>query len=161
MALVCEDWEKEALKIEAGRTCIFRIGIVLGENGGALSAMLTPFNAGVGGKLGSGKQWMSWIHIDDLVSMMVTALENDRWQGIVNAVSPNPVTNADFTKTLGHVLHRPTLIPVPEFALKIALGEMAHETVLASQNVLPRRAEELGYSFQFKDLEGALKNIMA
>ncbi len=160
LADVCEAWENEAKKIKADRTCIFRIGIVLGDSGGALKTMLTPFRLGLGGRIGSGKQWMSWIHLDDLTQMIAEAIEKDSWSGVINAVSPHPVQNAEFTQTLARTLHRPAPFPVPAFALKMALGEMADETVLTSQNVVPRRAESLGYSFLFKNLEGALKNIL-
>ena len=136
-----------------------RTGVVLGANGGALHKMLPPFKAGMGGKLGSGNQWMSWVHIDDLVGIVQHSLGNSV-RGAVNATSPNPVTNADFTKALGHELSRPAVVPVPAFTLKFMFGEMC-EVMLASQRVLPQAAEAAGYSFRYPNLEPALANVLA
>src|SRR4029078_1116110 len=126
LAEVCEAWEKEAVAAEALGIRVVRIptGIVLGKNGGALKQMLPPFRAFVGGKIGSGKQWMSWIHLDDLIGIICHALENPV-SGPINGTAPNPVTNADFTSELGRALNRPAVFPVPEFAIKTIFGEMA------------------------------------
>ena len=118
--------------------------------------MLTPFKMGVGGKLGSGKQWMSWIHLDDVIGIILHALESPQISGVLNATAPTPVQNTDFTKTLGHVLKRPTLFPVPTFALKLKLGEFT-EFVLMSQRVLPEKTLSSGYEFRRTDLESALR----
>ncbi len=161
MADVCVAWEKEADLAEAlgMRVVKLRTGVVLGAHGGALAKMLPPFKAGMGGKLGHGDQWMSWVHLDDLVGIVQFALENPV-RGPVNGTSPNPVTNADFTKALGHSLSRPAVVPMPAFTLKFMFGEMS-EVMLASQRVLPKAAEAAGYSFRFPNLEAALANILA
>jgi uncharacterized protein (TIGR01777 family) len=161
MADVCVAWEKEADLAESLgiRLVKLRTGVVLGANGGALAKMLSPFKAGMGGKLGHGDQWMSWVHLDDLVGIIQHALENPV-RGPVNGTSPNPVTNADFTKALSHAISRPAVMPLPAFTLKFMFGEMA-EVMLASQRVLPRAAGEAGYQFRYPDLEPALANILA
>jgi uncharacterized protein (TIGR01777 family) len=158
LAQVCADWETEAkAAAELGiRVVCVRIGIVLAPDGGALAQMLTPFKLGVGGRLGSGKQWMPWIHIDDLVGIVLHAIGTEQLHGPVNAVSPNPVTNSEFTRTMGRVLHRPTFIPMPKTALRIAMGRMS-EILTASQRALPRVAEGSGYVFDYPNLEGALE----
>jgi len=160
LAEVCEAWEKEARAAESlgVRVVRVRIGIVLDARGGALAKMLPPFKMGLGGKLGSGRQWMSWIHIQDVVSLIQLALAQPL-TGAVNAVAPNPATNADFTKALGAALKKPTLFPVPKFALGIMFGEMS-EVLLASQRVLPRAAESAGFRFQFPDLAPALADAL-
>jgi hypothetical protein len=136
-----------------------RIGLVLSESGGALGKMLPIFKAGLGGKLGDGLQWWSWISIDDVTRAIVFALLNPQVSGPVNLTAPNPVTCAEFTKVLGEVLHRPTLFAVPRFALHLALGkESAEETALASARVLPSRLLEYGYQFVYADLREALQN---
>jgi hypothetical protein len=157
---VCIDWEREASLAEGLglRVTKLRIGVVLGSNGGALVKMLPPFKAGVGGKLGSGKQWMSWIHVDDLVGLLRHSIETEV-SGPVNATAPNPVINADFTRTLAGALHRPAIFPVPGFAVRALFGEMA-EIVLASQRVLPKVAEASGYRFQHPELASALRQIL-
>lgn len=160
LADVCEAWEQEAQKLSIPRTCIFRIGIVLGKEGGVLKAMLPAFKLGLGGKVGSGHQWMSWIHVEDLVSMIATATENPNWNGVINAVSPEPIQNAEFTKALGSAIHRPTPFPVPGFVLKGLMGEMANETLLGSQKVMPHRATKLSYAFRFNNLRDCLKNLL-
>jgi hypothetical protein len=137
-----------------------RVGIVLGKEGGALKQMLPPFRAGVGGRLGSGQQWMSWIHVDDLVNLFVHAIQADSASGPLNGVAPNPVRNADFSDALGAVLHRPAFLPAPRFALKLMFGEMA-EIILASQCILPRRTEQTGFDYQYPALMGALKQVLA
>ncbi len=161
MADVCVAWEKEADVAESLgiRLVKLRTGVVLGANGGALAKMLPPFKAGMGGKLGHGNQWMSWVHLDDLVGMIQHSLANPV-RGAVNGTSPNPVSNADFSKALGHSLSRPAIVPMPAFTLKLMFGEMA-ELLLASQRVLPKAAETAGYVFRFPVLEQALENIVA
>jgi uncharacterized protein (TIGR01777 family) len=145
---VCVAWEQAARAAEAFglRVARIRTGIVLDARGGALGKMLPPFKMGVGGKVGSGQQWMSWIHADDLVGLFRWALK-EPVAGAVNGVAPNPVTNAEFTKALGAALGRPTIFPVPEFGLKLLFGEMS-ELVLGSQRVLPKAAEAGGYRFK-------------
>lgn len=154
-------WERESARAAAHGVRVVnpRIGIVLGGDGGALEKMLTPFKAGVGGKLGSGEQWMSWIHVDDLVSMILFALGNDAASGPVNGTAPKPVRNAEFTSTLASVLHRPAVFPVPGFALRLMFGEMS-EVLLGSQKVLPESARRAGFQFRYPDLRGALTSIL-
>jgi uncharacterized protein (TIGR01777 family) len=161
MADVCIAWEKEADLAESLgiRLVKLRTGVVLGANGGALAKMLPPFKAGMGGKLGHGDQWMSWVHIDDLVGIIQHALENPL-RGPLNGTAPKPVTNADFTKALGHALSRPAVVPMPAFSLKFMFGEMA-DVMLASQRVLPKAAEAAAYTFRYPALEPALANILA
>jgi uncharacterized protein (TIGR01777 family) len=161
MADVCVAWEKEADPAESLgiRLVKLRTGVALGANGGALAKMVPPFKAGMGGKLGHGDQWMSWVHLDDLVGLIQHVLDNPV-RGAVNGTSPNPVTNADFTKALSHSLSRPALVPMPAFTLKFMFGEMS-EVMLASQRVLPKAAEAAGYTFRYPDLEPALANILA
>jgi uncharacterized protein (TIGR01777 family) len=161
LAEVCAEWEREALAAASlgVRVVCVRIGIVLAPGGGALSRMLTPFRMGLGGPLGSGRQWMPWIHIEDVVGLLEHAGRNDRIQGPVNVVGPRPVTNAEFTRVLGRVLRRPTLLRVPRILLRIAFGEMS-EILTASQRTFPRTAESSGYFFKHRDLEGALAEIL-
>jgi uncharacterized protein (TIGR01777 family) len=162
LAEVCIGWEKEAVVArEIGvRVVLLRIGIVLGERGGALSKMLTPFYLGLGSPLASGNQFMSWVHIDDLVEMMLFAAREGGLAGPLNGVGPHPVTNREFTKALGRVLGRPTFMPaVPGFALKIMMGDFA-EVLLASQRVYPRAALAGGFAFRYPELEPALKNVL-
>lgn len=162
LAGVCRAWEREALAVQdlGVRSVVVRIGVVLGNDGGALAKMLLPFRLGVGGRLGSGRQWMSWIHRDDLVSLLVFLIGNGRATGPVNGVAPVAVTNAAFTAALGRTLHRPVLLPVPAVALRLALGEMA-SVLLASQRVVPRAAERLGFSFHYPEVAGALEELCA
>ncbi|MBI1788169.1 MAG: TIGR01777 family protein [Acidobacteria bacterium] len=157
---VCQEWEKEAILAEALgiRVVRLRIGVVLGKSGGALAKMLPPFKAGVGGKLGSGKQWMSWIHLDDLVGLIRHAIEQPL-SGALNGVGPNPATNAALTSALAGVLRRPAIFPVPGFVAKTLFGEMA-EVILGSQKVLPKAAEAAGYKFRYPELRGALEEIL-
>ncbi|MBV8720829.1 MAG: TIGR01777 family oxidoreductase [Candidatus Eremiobacteraeota bacterium] len=160
LARVCKAWEDSASGARAlgMRVAIVRLGVVLGTDGGALAKMLPPFRAGLGGVAGSGRQWLSWIHIDDAVGAIVLAL--DRGDGATNATAPNPVTNAEFSKTLGRVLGRPTVAPVPALALKMLLGEAA-DVVLKGQRVLPKRlAAEFGFEWQFPRVEAALGNLL-
>lgn len=159
---VCRDWEAEIRKASdfGARVVMLRIGIVLSKEGGALDKMLTPFKFGVGGVVGSGEQYMSWISLSDLVRAVVFALENDAVRGPVNATAPNPVTNEEFTKALGEALNRPTLIPVPEFAIKLLYGEMGEALVLGGNRVLPRRLEAAGFSFEDTDIRKTLRRVL-
>jgi hypothetical protein len=152
-------WEAAATPArEAGiRTVHLRLGVVLSRRGGALAKMVPAFLLGGGGRLGSGKQWMSWLSMDDAVAMLQFALERDDLAGAVNAVAPTPVTNAEFTETLARVLRRPALFPVPEFALNLMFGEMAQATLLASQRVVPRVLLAAGFSHRHASLESALR----
>jgi len=159
---LCADWEKEAFAaLAAGvRVCTVRVGLVLDRNGGALGSMLPPFRWGLGGRLGSGKQWMSWIHHEDMMNLFLIPLDNPRASGAINGTSPNPVTNAEFTRVLGKVLNRPTWLPAPGWGLRMFLGEFA-EAVLTGQRVMPRAALSLGYTFKFPTLELALRDVLA
>ncbi len=161
LAEVCQEWETEAYKArELGiRAVTVRIGLVLGIGGGLLKQVLTPFKIGVGGKLGNGQQWMSWIHIDDLVGIIFHALENDSINGPLNATAPTPVRNIEFTKALGSALNRPTILPAPYFGLKLMMGEFA-DFVLLSQNVLPEKTVASGYDFQFPTIDSALSDLL-
>ncbi len=159
LAEVSVAWERAALPAaEAGiRTVHPRIGIVLSRNGGALAKMRLPFKLGLGGTIGSGNQYMSWITLDDLVSVFLFALDNESISGAINAVSPTPVTNREFTKTLARVLSRPAIFPLPAFAARLALGEMADALLLASTRVISTRLEKTSFSFAHTDLESALR----
>lgn len=159
---VCREWEaaSEPAARKGIRVVTLRIGVVLSSNGGALSRMLPLFRAGLGGVMGSGKQYMSWISLDDLAGIVLHVLAREDLRGPVNAVAPRPVTNREFTGELGKVLSRPTPLPVPAFALRLAVGrEMADALLLASARVLPRRLEETGYRFRFPELPEALRRI--
>jgi len=160
LAEVCRDWEAEAQRASrfGVRVSTVRIGVVLGRDGGALAKMVAPFRLGVGGRIGSGRQWMSWIHLDDLVAMILWALERRTLDGPINATAPGAVRNDEFTKTLGRTLGRPALIPAPAPALRIALGEMS-AVLLASQRVHPTRAVAAGFEFRFPTLEATLTNL--
>ena len=161
LAEVCAEWEAEAQKAsQLGiRVVLVRIGLVLGLGGGLLQQVLPPFKMGIGGILGNGKQWMSWIHIDDVIGILLHALESGQIHGVLNATAPTPVQNVEFTKTLGAVLRRPTLLPVPTFGLKLMMGEFADFIVL-SQNVIPERTEASGYEFYYRTLESALNALL-
>lgn len=163
LAAVCREWEAAALEAErAGiRTVTPRTSIVLAKNGGALPKMLTPFRLGVGGRLGSGKQWMSWITLEDQVEVLYGAIMNAPWRGAINAASPHPVTNEEFTRALARVLRRPAIFPAPAFALRLILGEMADALLLSSQRVKPEKLTELGFSFRQSQLEPALRAILS
>lgn len=157
---LCKAWEDEAKKAEDfARVTLLRIAVVLAKEGGAIEKMLTPFKFGVGGVLGSGKQWMPWIAIDDLIGIIHFVLENDI-SGAVNVTSPNPVTNYEFTKTFGKVLNRPTILPVPEFVIRTIFGEMGENVLLKGCRVIPKRLQELGYKFKFANLEDAMKHVL-
>jgi len=161
LADVCRDWERIALEVAPiSRVVRVRTGVVLGRGGGALPPMALPFRLFVGGPVGSGTQYMSWIHIDDWVAMVRWALQTGAVSGPINVTAPTPVTNTDFAHALGHALHRPAFMRTPAFALRVLLGEeMAEALVLGGQRVLPARAETMGYSFKYKELESALRSI--
>jgi uncharacterized protein (TIGR01777 family) len=163
LAIVCRAWEGEAARAASSgmRTVIARFGVILSAEGGALSAMLTPFRFGAGGRLGSGKQWMSWIAMEDAVRVLRAAIDDAGWNGPVNVVSPEPVRNGDFTRVLASVLHRPATIPAPAFALRLALGEMADALLLSSQRVLPECLQQYGFAFRYENLEAALHAVLA
>lgn len=160
LAQVCRQWEEaSAAARELGiRVVNPRIGIVLGRDGGALAKMLTPFKLGLGGRLASGRQWMPWIHIDDLVGLLLHAARTQDLDGPMNAVGPRPVTNREFTQSLARALGRPAVFPMPGPVLKLAFGQFG-EVLLASQRALPRRALDSGYRFQFSELSAALENL--
>ncbi|MCY3665053.1 MAG: TIGR01777 family oxidoreductase [Gemmatimonadetes bacterium] len=156
-------WEgASAVAAEAGiRVVQARLGIVFSHQGGALAKMLLPFRLGVGGKIGDGRQYVGWISLEDAVAALVYAVENDALRGPVNLTAPQQVTNAELTRTLGRVLRRPTLLPLPAFAAKLVLGELAEEGLLASQRVRPTRLLEAGFEFAYPELEGALRHALA
>jgi hypothetical protein len=159
---VCREWEKATLPAsQAGiRVVHLRIGLVLSADGGGLPKMLTPFKLGVGGRVGSGRQYMSWITLEDLVRIIRRALDDEHLRGPINAVAPDAVTNEEFTKSLGHALGRPTVLPVPAFAARLAFGEMADALLLSSARVVPTRLQEAGFEFTHPQLEGALKHVL-
>jgi uncharacterized protein len=159
LAELAREWEAAAAAAIAQgiRVVHLRLGIVLSAKGGALAKMLTPFRLGLGGPIGDGAQWMSWIALDDVIGAIRHALTTDSLRGPVNAVAPAPVTNAEFTRILGRVLGRPTLLPLPAFAARLALGEMADELLLASQRVVPSRLQASGYTFRHPALEETLR----
>jgi uncharacterized protein (TIGR01777 family) len=162
LADVCREWEAESRRAEDSgvRTVLMRTGLVMSKHGGALGTMLLPFKMGLGGVIGDGKQWMSWISLDDHINVITTALENESVRGAVNSVSPEPVTNEEFTKVMGEVLYRPTFIPVPEFAVHLMLGEMGEELLLNSERVIPKRLTDLGFKFKFANLKKAIENAV-
>jgi hypothetical protein len=157
LAEVCQAWEAEAERAATlgVRVVRLRIGVVLAPDGGALARLLLPFRAGLGGPLGSGRQWMSWVHRDDVVGLVLAALGSEAWHGAVNATAPAPVTNRDFARALGRVLGRPAVLPVPAIVLRLALGEMA-SMLVTGQRVLPKVAEAHGYAFRHPALAAAL-----
>jgi uncharacterized protein (TIGR01777 family) len=159
---VCREWESESRRAEdiGIRTVLLRNGIVLSKDGGALATMLTPFKFGVGGVIGSGKQWMSWVSLDDVVSIINFAIENEKIRGAINVTSPNPVTNEEFTKTLGDVLYRPTFLPLPEFAVNLVFGEMGDALLIDSTKVIPKRLNDAGFEFKYPDLKTAVENAV-
>lgn len=159
LAEVCKSWEKSYSTFH-GRLSILRVGVVLGNNGGALEKMLFPFRLGVGGRLGDGKQWMSWIHIEDLVSLYIHALENEEMSGVYNAVAPRPTTNLEFTQALGEAIQRPTLFPVPKFMIKLLFGKMS-QVLLDSQRAVPIRRLNTHFSFKFPSIQEALNDLLA
>ena len=160
MAQLCADWEQAARGAEehGTRVAIVRTGVVLGPDGGALKQMLTPFKLGVGGPVAGGKQWMSWIHIEDLVGIYQIAIDNAEAQGPINGTAPEPLTNKDFSKSLASALHRPCIFPLPGFMLRLTLGDVA-QVVTGSQRVIPRKAQELGYTFKYATCEQAMQQL--
>jgi uncharacterized protein (TIGR01777 family) len=161
LAEVCAGWERAAGEGRAAgmRVVNLRTGMVLGRGGGALARMLLPFRLGLGGRLGSGRQWLPWIHLDDLLALIEFALTQETISGPLNATAPNPVTNREFTAALAHALHRPAFLPALGWALRIALGEMAF-VLLASQRVLPRAALDRGFEFRYPELAPALRDVL-
>jgi len=161
LAQICRDWESEVLQAEESgiRAVSLRFGIILATNGGALKRMLPPFRLGLGGRLGDGRQWMSWLTLDEAVSMIRYSIEKDTLNGAVNAVSPNPVTNSHFTSILAAALHRPALFPAPRPILRLALGEMADALLFSSQRVIPQKLQSNGYQFRHPDLSKAFQSL--
>jgi uncharacterized protein (TIGR01777 family) len=167
LADVCQQWEAAAQPAEAAgiRVVKLRLGVVLAKQGGALAKLLTPFRLGLGGKIASGRQYWSWVALPDVTAAFVRALNDESLRGAslsgpVNVTSPNPVRNVDFTKALGRALHRPTLFPMPAFAAKLALGEMAEAMLLASQRAEPAKLAASGYQFKYPELDGALAAVL-
>jgi hypothetical protein len=162
LADVCRDWEvaTQAASQAGIRTVQMRTGVVLSPEGGALAKMLPPFKLGIGGRIGDGRQWMSWIDVQDMVGAIHHVLKSDLLQGPINMVAPKPVTNAEFTKTLGSVLSRPTILPMPAFAVKLAFGEMGETVLLASQRVEPANLVTSGYPFRYTSLQASLENLL-
>jgi uncharacterized protein len=156
------EWEKAAREIEGAgvRLVITRTAPVLNPASGMLKRMLVPFKLGVGGPIGGGGQYLPWIHIEDEVGVLLWALDNEDVEGVVNAASPNPATNREFSKTLGRVLRRPAVMPVPSFALNLMLGSELAKTVMGGARVVPRRTQDLGYGFKHPQLEGALRDLL-
>ena len=159
---VSKEWESESRRAEdmGIRTVLLRNGIVLSKDGGALATMLTPFKFGVGGVVGSGKQWMSWVSLKDVIEIINFAIENEKFRGAINVTSPNPVTNEEFTKTLGEVLYRPTILPLPEFAVNLVFGEMGDALLIDSTRVIPKRLLDAGYKFKYPELKAALEDAV-
>ncbi len=162
LAEVCREWEEAAAAaLQAGiRTAHLRTGIVLSPKGGALGAMLMPFKLGLGGRTGDGRQWMSWIDVQDMVGGIQHILKNDGMRGPVNMVAPAPVTNAEFAKTLASVLRRPAIFPMPAFAARLVFGEMGEELLLGSQRVEPGKLMANGYSFRYRELRDSLEGLL-
>ena len=158
---LCADWENAALKAEeyGMRVCLIRTGLVLGRAGGFLQPMILPFKLGLGGRLGTGQQWMSWIHLNDWLAIVDKMIEDELMQGAYNATAPNPVRNQEFSKVLAHCFNKPAFLPIPSLFLKLLLGEMS-ELLLGSQRVLPKRLTELGFTFEYCDLASALKQVL-
>jgi hypothetical protein len=162
LAKLCVDWEQAAHAAESAgvRVVMVRIGVVLDKEGGALAKLLTPFKLFVGGPAGSGKQWMSWIHHEDLIGIFLLALDRPEASGPMNGTGPNPLTNKEFSRALGRALHRPSFFPTPAFGLRMMLGEVA-DVVVKGQKVLPKKALSLGYKFQFPQIDAALMDLLA
>ena len=162
LAQLTVDWEAESVRAAewGARVVILRFGVILAKDGGALPRMALPFRLGVGGRIGSGRQWISWVTLEDIAGIIRFALETNLLSGPANAVSPNPIQNAEFTQALGRVLHKPTIFPAPPFALRLALGEMADSLLLASQRVYPTKLHGLGFRFLHPDLEPALAAVL-
>lgn len=162
LARACVEWEQAARAAEAdgARVAVVRVGVVLDKEGGALKQMVTPFKLGLGGRTGSGRQWVSWIHHADMVGILLLALDNAAARGPINGTAPNPMPNRDFAKALGRALHRPAFMPTPAFALRVLLGPVS-QLVTTGQRVLPRQAQALGYPFRFPTIDAALADIFA
>ena len=158
LADVCRAWEGEALKVHDARVVLLRIGLVLGREGGTMKRILPVFRAGLGGRLGSGRQWMSCIHVDDLAGLALWAIETEAVRGPLNGVLPQPVTNADFTRILARTVHRPAFLPAPAFVLRAVLGDMS-SLLLDSSRVRPAVAESLGYRYDFTDVADAVDEV--
>jgi len=163
LAGVCREWEQatEPAAKAGVRVVNLRFGPILAREGGMMAKLLTPFKMGVGGKVGSGKQYISWVAIDDVVGAIKLGLSDDSLRGPLNVVSPNPVTNEEFTKTLGDVLSRPTALSMPAFAARLAFGEMADEMLLVSQRVVPKKLKDAGYEFHLPELEGTFRKYLS
>ncbi len=160
LAQVTGRWEEIARRAEnVARVVLMRFGIVLGSEGGALAKMALPFRLGAGGPMGSGKQWMSWVDRQDLLRMIVWAIDHPEVRGVYNVTAPNPVTNAQFSSALGRAMHRPAILPAPAFALRLALGQMADEMLLGGQRVLPTRATEQGFRFDYPTVDASMSHI--
>jgi uncharacterized protein (TIGR01777 family) len=159
---LCQEWEAESLAAEkfGARVVLLRFGIILAAQGGALAKMLPPFRMGVGGPIGSGRQWMSWISLPEVVGVIHFALQNEALRGPVNTVAPNPVTNKQFSRALGGALRRPAIFPLPGFVARTMFGEMADALLLASQRVAPQKLQQAGYSFHHAELDGALRAVL-
>jgi len=161
LAKVCVDWEKEAFQAETKgiRVAAIRFGVVLNKNGGALAKMIQAFNFFAGGPLGSGQQWFSWIHMDDLIAAIIFILENPDVKGPINLCSPNPVRNRDFAGTLGQVLNRPSVLKTPSFMVRLIMGEMG-KSLISSQRAIPDKLLKHGFKFQYPDINNALYNLV-
>jgi uncharacterized protein len=162
LAGLCVEWEKSARAVEAFgvRCALTRIGVVLAKEGGALKQLWTPFSLGMGGPVGDGRQWMSWIHIEDMIGILLLALDNSSAVGPLNATAPEPVTNRDFAVAFGKALHRPSFVPTPRFVLRAMLGESA-DVVTTGQRVLPKKTTALGYVYKFPQIDAALADIVS
>jgi uncharacterized protein (TIGR01777 family) len=162
LADVCRQWEEETnIAAQTGiRVVHLRLGVVLSKAGGAIAKMWLPFQLGVGGVLGNGRQMMSWVALDEIPYIIDHLIKTDKIKGAVNAVSPQAVSNAQFTKVLGQLMHRPTFLPVPGFAIRLLFGEMGQSLLLEGANVTPRRLQESGYQFHFADLKTALEKVI-
>lgn len=160
---LCVLWEKTALQAEAlgVRTCLLRTGIVLGTNGGVLKKMLPPFKFGLGGKIGTGNQWMPWIHLEDLIAVIAYCIENEDLRGAINCTAPNPVTNSSFTATLGKTLGRPTIFHVPALVIKLLMGDMGKELLLSGKRVYPLKLVDAGFRFKFDKIDAALSDVLS
>ena len=158
---LCADWEQSARQFEhlGSRVCYLRTGIVLGEQG-ALAKMLTPFKLGLGGPIGNGRQWMPWIHIEDIVTIILYCIQQDDLKGPVNGTAPEPVRNRDFVRILGAVLKRPALLPMPAPIVRLLFGQMGHELLLQGQRVIPKKLEDRGFQFKYTDLHSALNDLL-
>ena len=162
---VARAWEGAAREVEAlegpsVRLCLARFGVVLDREGGALGKMMTPFKLGAGGKIGSGRQWMPWVHVEDAVAALLFLLDHAETRGAYNLVAPSPVRNLEFTRGLGKALHRPTLLPLPKFGVKLALGEMGEALLLDGQRAVPKRLVDAGFEFSFAELDAAFASLL-